>query len=170
MTPISSVSTGAAQALTPAKQALGTPGARPPEEKSPGHPPRPAMDRYVPEEPREPSGRYWLGRDEDGRPKICFDGPERAADAPDPEDPNQSAGAKRWEKTGQREGTCTGNTDKVDREIEKLKRKREELERRLHTETDEARRKELERQLAQVARELDQKDNDAYRRRHSAFT
>ena len=38
----------------------------------------------------------------------------------------------------------------VDREIEKLKKKQQELEQRLGTETDEAKIKDLERQLAQV--------------------
>ncbi len=60
-----------------------------------------------------------------------------------------------------------GNSDKVDREIEKLKKKKEELEQRLNTETDEAKIKSLERQLAQVERELKQKDSDAYRRQHT---
>ena len=56
----------------------------------------------------------------------------------------------------------------MDREIEKLKKKQQELEQRLNTETDEAKIKELERQLAQVERELKQKDNDTYRRQHTA--
>lgn len=65
---------------------------------------------------------------------------------------------------------CRGSTDKVDREIEKLKRKKEELEASLNTETDETRKKELESKLAQVERELRQKDNDAYRRQRSVFS
>ena len=65
---------------------------------------------------------------------------------------------------------CTGDTGKVDREIEKLKRKRAELEQRLNTERDEARREDLERQLAQVEAELRQKDNDGYRRRNTVFS
>ena len=58
----------------------------------------------------------------------------------------------------------------MDREIEKLKKKQKELEQRLNAETDEAKIKDLERQLAQVERELKQKDNDTYRRQHSTFT
>lgn len=65
---------------------------------------------------------------------------------------------------------CTGDTGKVDREIEKLKRKRAELEQRLNTERDEAKREDLERQLAQVEAELRQKDNDGYRRRNTVFS
>lgn len=65
---------------------------------------------------------------------------------------------------------CTGDTGKVDREIEKLKRKRAELEQRLNTERDEAKRAELEQRLAQVEAELRQKDNDGYRRRNTVFS
>ena len=45
-----------------------------------------------------------------------------------------------------------------------------ELERRRSPETDEAKARDLERQLAQVDSELSQKDNDACRRRHTKFT
>ena len=58
----------------------------------------------------------------------------------------------------------------MDREIEKLKREKKELEQRISTETDEAKIKDLERQLAQVERELKEKDNGTYRRRHSTYT
>lgn len=44
------------------------------------------------------------------------------------------------------------------------------LERRRSPETDEAKARDLERQLAQVDSELSQKDNDACRRRHTKFT
>lgn len=46
----------------------------------------------------------------------------------------------------------------------------EALERRRFPETDEAKARDLERQLAQVDSELSQKDNDACRRRHTKFT
>lgn len=46
----------------------------------------------------------------------------------------------------------------------------EALERRRFPETDEAKARDLERQLAQVDSELSQKDNDAYRRQHTKFT
>ena len=64
---------------------------------------------------------------------------------------------------------CTGNTDRVDREIEKLKRKKKELEGQIHSETDDKKIEQLEKELAQVERELSQKDNDAYRRQHTVF-
>lgn len=63
--------------------------------------------------------------------------------------------------------TYRGSTDKVDREIEKLKKRKEELEGQIRTEKDESRVQSLERELAQVLRELSQKDNDGYRRRHT---
>ena len=65
-----------------------------------------------------------------------------------------------------KEERYVGSTDRVDREIEALKRKREELAQRISAETDGTKIQELERQLAQVERELRQKDSDAYRRQH----
>ena len=185
MMPISGVTSGAAQPLPGVDKVLGVPKVQKPEEETAGRPLKPVMDEYVPEEKQEPSGRYWMGKDEDGQPKIVFDDPERAADAPQkPEDaakpsdsdapeaeaPEKNGGAKGPEKKEDKEERCVGNTDKVDREIEKLKKKRDELEQRINTETDEAKVKDLERQLAQVERELKQKDNDTYRKQHTSFT
>ena len=175
MMPISGVNTGAVQPLTTAEKVLGASKVQKPEEEAQGRQLKPVMDEYVPEEPREPSGRYWMGKDEDGQPKIYFDDPERAADAPrqpedvpEAEEPKQAGqGAKGPEGKKNKDETWECNTDKVDREIEKLKKKQQELEQRLNTETDEAKIKDLERQLAQVERELKQKDNDTYRRQHT---
>ena len=173
MMPISGVNTGAVQPLTTAEKVLGAPKVQKPEEE--GRPLKPVMDEYIPEEPQEPSGRYWMGKDEDGQPKIYFDDPERAADAPrqpedapEAEEPKQAGqGAKGPEGKKNKDETWECNTDKVDREIEKLKKKQQELEQRLNSETDEAKIKDLEHQLAQVERELKQKDNDTYRRQHT---
>ena len=181
MMPISGVNTGAVQPLTTAEKVLGTPKVQKSEEESQSRQLKPVMDEYIPEEPQEPSGRYWMGKDEDGQPKIYFDDPERAADAPKqpedapkkpdadaPEEPDPAdQGAKGPERKKDKDEVWEGNSDKVDREIEKLKKKKEELEQRLNTETDEAKIKDLERQLAQVERELNQKDNDTYRRQHT---
>ena len=148
MMPISGVNPGGAQPLAATEKMPGAPQVQTPEEEAQGRRSKPVLDEYVPEEPREPSGRYWMGRDEDGQPKIYFDGPEGKKDK-----------GETWE--------C--NTDKVDREIEKLKKKRQELEQRLNAETDEATIKDLERRLAQVERELKMKDSDAYRRQNAVF-
>ena len=174
MMPISGVSTGAVQPLTTAEKVLGASKVQKPEEAQ-SRRLKPVMDEYVPEEPQEPSGRYWMGRDEDGQPKIYFDDPERAAnapkqpeDTPEAEEPDPAGqGAKGPEGEKDKDEVWEGNSDKVDREIEKLKKKQQELEQRRNTETDEAKIKDLERQLAQVERELKQKDNDTYRRQHT---
>lgn len=143
-------------------------------EKAQPRPRKPAMDEYAPEERPEPSGRYWLGKGGDGQPKVYFDHPEQAAGGPekaeDTPEPGRANGAECPEKKGEKEERCVGDTGRVDREIEKLKKRREELERQLSAETDPARAERLERQLAQVERELRQKDNDTYRKQHSAFT
>ncbi len=178
MMPISGVSTGAVQPLTTAEKMMGASKVQKPEEEARDRQLKPVMDEYIPEEPQEPSGRYWMGKDEDGQPKIYFDDPERAADAPkQPEDAPEAEepdsadqGAKGPEGKKDKGETWECNTDKVDREIEKLKKKQQELEQRLNSETDEAKIKELEHQLAQVEQELKQKDNDTYRRQNAAYT
>ena len=163
MTPISNISTPAAQPLSPAERADRTQAARQPEAERRSA--RPAQDEYLPEEKREPTGLYWPGRDEDGRPKIYFDAPEPEAEAPEdaprPEGPDRS---------GEEEERWACDTGEADREIERLKKRKEELERQLSAETGEARTEALERQLAQVERELKQKDNDTYRKQHSTVT
>lgn len=142
---------------------------------------KPSRDEYLPEEKREPYGRYWLGKDEEGSPKIYFDDPEAAEgapvspEAPKAEDPDGEKEPMSPEKAGPpgkggKEEKCIGNTDAVDREIRKLKEKKEKLEAKLDRETDETKRESLERQLAQVENELRQKDNDAYRRQHAVFS
>ena len=178
MMPISGVSTGAVQPLTTAEKMMGASKVQKPEEEAQDRRLKPVMDEYIPEEPQEPSGRYWMGKDEDGQPKIYFDDPERAADAPrQPEDAPEAAepdsadqGAKGPEGKKDKGETWECNTDKVDREIEKLKKKQQELKQRLNTETDEAKIKDLEHQLAQVEQELKQKDSDTYRRQNAAYT
>ena len=188
MMPVSGVNTGAVQPLTTSEKILGVQKAQKPEEESRGRQLKPVMDEYVPEEPQEPSGRYWMGKDEDGQPKIYFDDPERAAEAPkrleaapdaekpdadvpEAEEPDQAdTGAKGPARQEGKDEVWECNSDKVDREIEKLKKKQQELEQRLNAETDETKIKDLERQLAQVERELKQKDNDTYREQHSTFT
>ena len=170
MIPISSVGTGAVQPLTTAEKVLEA--SKAPKSEEEHRQLKPVTDEYIPEEPLKPSGRYWMSKDEDGQPKIYFDDPERAADvlkqpesAPKVEKPDpagQDAGPER-----KKDEVWEGNSDKVDREIEKLKKKKEELEQRLNIEADETKIKALERQLAQVKRELKQKDSDTYRRQHT---
>ena len=90
-------------------------------------------------------------------------------EAPEEDNPEKkSVPGKKPEKEKVEE--CTANTDKVDREIEKLKKKKEQLEQKIVSEKDEKKREKLEKELAFVEAELSQKDNDGYRRRHTIFS
>lgn len=119
-------------------------------------PAAPRVDEYRSEETHVPTGLYWIGADEHGAPKICFDGPE--ADAPQKSAPDSRA------------ELCTADTGKVDRELEQLRRERQQLEQRLNSETDETKARELQGKLAALDGELSRKDNGAYRRRHTVFS
>lgn len=59
------------------------------------------------------------------------------------------------------------NTDEADREIERLKEEKRRLEQQLAISADETKRDELEKKIAEIERELRQKDTDAYRRGHA---
>ena len=100
-------------------------------------------------------------------PAVChlFDPRPRAGGAT-----ATGQGAKGPERKKDKGEVWECNTDKVDQEIEKLKKKQQELEQRLNTETDEAKIKDLERQLAHVEQELKQKDSDTYRRQNAVYT
>ena len=121
---------------------------------------KPVTDEYVPEEKQEPIGRYWLGKDEDGQPKIYFDDPEQ----------NKDAKGSDKKVSGEKADSCTCSTDKVDREIENLKKRQQELGRQINSETDNKKIEELRKELAQVERELSQKGNNTYRRQHATFS
>ncbi|MCI9105545.1 MAG: hypothetical protein HFG56_07420 [Lachnospiraceae bacterium] len=126
---------------------------KPVEDKDKNHPVKPIMDEYIPEKKQAEDNPQIPGE------QSKEDAPDKVAGANDPEKKDSD---KKVEK-------CTGNTDRVDREIEKLKRKKKELEGQIHSETDDKKIEQLEKELAQVERELSQKDNDAYRRQHTVF-
>ena len=166
MQSISGINSGAAQPSVPIAGVDETKKVRRPEDETQSHRQKPVMDEYVPEEKPEPSGRYWLGKDEDGKPKIYFDAPD-ASDASDGDKGAEGPEKSGSDKDGQ---SCTCNTDKVDREIEKLKKQKQELEQQINRETDESKIEDLKAKLAQIERELSQKDNDTYRRQHAVYT
>ncbi len=173
MQPISGINSGAAQTTVPITGVDEPKKVRRPENETLEHRQRPVMDEYVPEEKPEPSGHYRLGKDGNGRPKIYFDDPERAEDASNASDASdRGKGAEEPEKSSsdKKAKSCTCNTDKVDREIEKLKKQKQELEKQINRETDETKVGDLKAKLAQVERELNQKDNDTYRRQHATYT
>lgn len=114
------------------------------DSKSPN---RLTRDTYTPEEEPLSAGLY----DKDGK----VDPPKSSAPA----------------KKSAEEERCTGNTDEVDREIEKLKKKKAQLKQEIaQTKDDPDRQEDLKKQLSQVEEELKRKDNDTYRRQHAKFT
>lgn len=140
---------GLAQSMAPISRVAKAAPVREAESRPQSAPAKPApdLDEYVPEKEHTPSGLYWVGKDEDGSPKVFFDDP----------------GGKPAE-------TCTTDTGKVDRELERLRRQRDELARQADGQADPARAQVLERKLARVEAELAQKDNDTYRRQHAVIS
>ena len=166
MQSISGINSGAAQPSVPVAGVDELKKVQRPEDETQSRCQKPVMDEYVPEEKPEPSGRYWLGKDEDGKPKIYFDAPD-ASDASDGDKGAEGPEKSGSDKDGQ---SCTCNTDKVDREIEKLKKQKQELEQQINRETDESKIGDLKAKLAQIEKELGQKDNDTYKRQHATYT
>ncbi len=140
----------------------------PPEVRQPATEPQnepqpkpPVYDEYSPAEKPEPIGQYWLGQDEEGQPKVYFDEPKA-----DEENADKAAASDK-KSGGKKAEKCIGSTDKVDREIERLKKRREALKQQLAVATDESKIKNLQNKLKQVESELARKDNDTYRRSHT---
>ena len=121
-------------------------------------------DEYISSEKSgsKPSGLYRLGQDENGNPKVMYDDPKRVAKAKDVQPKEEPA--KKAEK-------CTTNTDNVDREIEKLKEEKKQLEQQIKAAAgDKEKVKGLEKKLAQIEGQLSQKDNDTYRRQNAVIS
>ena len=166
MQSISGINSGAARPSVPIADVDGPKKVRRPEDETQLRHQKPVMDEYVPEEKPEPTGRYRLGKDEEGKPKIYFDAPD-ASDASGRDKSAEGPERSGSDKEGQ---SCTCNTDKVDREIEKLKKQKQELEQQINMETEESKIEDLKAKLAQIEKELSQKDNDTYRRQHAVYT
>lgn len=65
---------------------------------------------------------------------------------------------------------CTVNTDKVDREIQKLKEEKKQILQQIKAANgDEKKIREWEKKLTQIEAEIKQKDNDTYRRQNAAY-
>ena len=121
-------------------------------------------DEYISSEKSgsKPSGLYRLGQDENGNPKVMYDDPKRVAKAKDVQPKEEPA--KKAEK-------CTTNTDNVDREIEKLKEDKKQLEQQIKAAAgDKEKVKVLEKKLVQIEGQLSQKDNDTYRRQNAVIS
>lgn len=133
-------------------------------------------DKYIrSEDDVKASGLYYLGKDKNGSPKIFFNKWEKTDNAKYP-DSREEAGAapeiaKKKEKTEDKEEILTGNTNKPDQEIKKLKNKKKQLKQKISQASgDEKKLKELKQQLAQVESQLVLKDNDTYRKDQSSFS
>lgn len=114
----------------------------------------------------KPNGLYRVGEDENGNRKIFYEDPNKSSHADGKQQPKVNA-----DQPEQPEEKCVGNSDKVEREIRKLKEKKQQLEQQIRTASgDEKKVKDLEKKLAQVENELSQKDNDAYRRQNTIFS
>lgn len=119
------------------------------------------FDTYEAEEPQQSAGLYKVTHDENGQQIIQVDKNQQDSQ---PEAEPQNEGEKPIiVKT-------TGNTDKVDREIEKLKQTQTQLQQKIAATKVPEEKESLEKQLAQVEAELKLKDNDTYRRQHMEIT
>ena len=102
---------------------------------------------------KESVGLYRIGQDEDGSRKILFDDPAKADRADNKGEPKADENGKKLKADGNSQGKpvekCVVNTDKVDREIKKLKEKRQKLEQQIQSAFgDEKKIWELEKRLA----------------------
>lgn len=125
-------------------------------------------DEYISSEQSgsRPSGLYRMGQDENGNPKVLYDDPKKAAREDKKEQPKVGTDSPKEDAE-----KCTTNTDKVDREIKKLKEQKQQLEQQIKAASgDEEKVKELEKKLSQIEGELSQKDNDTYRRQNAVIS
>ena len=128
------------------------------------------FDTYEAQPQQQSAGVYQVAHDNEGRQIIQVDKSwETAQDQlkaepqDDSEKPNNEGEKPIIVKT-------TGNTDKVDREIEKLKQTQAQLEQKIAAAKEPKDKESLETQLAQVEAELKLKDNHTYRRQHMEIT
>ena len=140
-------------------------------------------DEYISSEKSgvKPSGLYRIGQDENGNRKVFFENPNKLNSGDEKKPAEKKEDSLKKEKdsrqpkvnadNSEKPEKCIGNTDKVEKEIRKLKEKKKQLEQQIRAAFgDEKKVKELENKLAQVESELSQKDNDTYRRQNTSFS
>lgn len=100
--------------------------------------------------------------------------PENIKGEPEQErQPEEGAGPVKGKPDGKKpeEEECTVNTDKVDAEIEGLKKELQDLKQQLKDAADDPdKESDLRQKMATVEAELRMKDNDNYRKQHSTYT
>ena len=137
---LTSLAAQAAKRTAPLGDVQAPPEVRQPatEPQNEPQPKPPVYDEYSPAEKPEPIGQYWLGQDEDRQPRVYFDEPKA-----DEENADKAAASDK-KPGGKKAEKCIGSTDKVDREIERLKKRREALKQQLAVATDESKIKNLQ--------------------------
>lgn len=123
-------------------------------------------DEYISSEKSKAKtvGLYRVEQDNKGGQKILFDAPDKAVKASGQKQP-----AVKGDNSEKSPEKCIADTDKVEREIRELKEKKQQLEQQIRQiSDDESKTRELEKKLAAVENELNQKDNDAYRRQNAS--
>lgn len=138
------------------------------------------QDEYISSEKSgtKPTGLYRVGQDEKGNRKIDYDDPKKSGNANEKEQPkvDENGSDNRQPKVSGNNGgkpveKCTTDTDKVDREIKKLKEKKQNLEQQIRAASgDQKKVRELEKKLVLIENELSQKDNDTYRRQNASVS
>ena len=121
------------------------------------------VDTYVAQPPQQSAGVYQVTHDENGRRIIQVDESCETAQGQPKAKPQDESEKPNIVKT-------TVNTDKVDKEIEKLKQTQTQLEQKIAAAKEPKEKEKLEAQLAQVNAELKAKDNDTYRQQHMEIT
>lgn len=121
------------------------------------------VDTYEAQPPQQSAGVYQVTRDENGRRIIQVDESCETAQGQPKAKPQDESEKPNIVKT-------TVNTDKVDKEIEKLKQTQTQLEQKIAAAKGPKEKEKLEAQLAQVNAELKAKDNDTYRQQHMEIT
>lgn len=121
------------------------------------------VDTYEAQPPQQSAGVYQVTHDENGRRVIQVDESCETAQGQPKAKPQDESEKPNIVKT-------TVNTDKVDKEIEKLKQTQTQLEQKIAAAKEPKEKEKLEAQLAQVNAELKAKDNDTYRQQHMEIT
>ena len=121
------------------------------------------VDTYEAQPPQQSAGVYQVTHDENGRRIIQVDKSCETAQGQPKANPQDEREKPNIVKT-------TVNTDKVDKEIEKLKQTQTQLEQKVAAAKEPEEKEKLETQLVQVNAELKAKDNDTYRQQHMEIT
>ena len=114
---------------------------------------------------REQAKKIMENYDKDAAEANGTDNAEGAEDAP-------VEGKENEPKTDgdaptQKSKSATYNTDKVDAEIKRLREQKQQFEKQLRSASDPQQAVMLQKQISRLEKELQQKDNDAYRREHA---